>query len=136
MSPERFLVDTTVWVKYLRGLDASLKGRISSLVLEERVFTSEIIIMEILRGAKFDKEYNMLYQDFLALPQLAIDHDVWEMAWKTAYELRKIGVNIPMVDIIISAVAMHYKCILMHSDKHFNLIAKHTGLKAMEVIEA
>jgi hypothetical protein len=43
-----------------------------------------------------------------------------------------IGVNIPMVDI----VARHYKCILMHSDKHFNLLAKHTGLKAMEVIEA
>jgi hypothetical protein len=33
-------------------------------------------------------------------------------------------------------VTKAYKCILMHSDKHFNLIAKHTGLKAMEVIEA
>ena len=58
MRPERFLVDTTIWVKYLRGLDLSLKSRISSLVLEERVHTSEIIIMEILRGAKSDKEYN------------------------------------------------------------------------------
>ena len=30
--------------------------------------------MEILRGAKSDKGYSMLYQDFLALPQLVIDH--------------------------------------------------------------
>jgi hypothetical protein len=133
MSSERFLVDTTVWVKYLRGLDITLKDRISSLVLEGRVYTSEIIIMEILRGAKSDREYNMLYQDFLALPQLAINHGVWETAWKTAYTLRKIGVNIPMADVIISAVAMYHKCALMHSDKHFNLLAKHTGLKIFEI---
>ena len=133
MAPERFLIDTTVWVKYLRGLDASLKDRISSLVLEDKVFASEVIIMEILRGAKSAREYNMLYQDFLALPQLATDHDVWEMAWKTAYKIRKGGINVPMVDVIISAIAVRYKCTLMHSDKHFNLIAKHTGLKVMEV---
>lgn len=133
MRPERFLVDTTIWVKYLRGLDLSLKSRISSLVLEERVHTSEIIIMEILRGAKSDKEYNMLYQDFLALPQLKINYDVWEIAWKTAYKLRKVGVSIPITDVIISSVAMYNKCTLMHSDKHFNLLAKHIGLKAIEL---
>ncbi|MGB9714817.1 MAG: type II toxin-antitoxin system VapC family toxin [Thermodesulfovibrionales bacterium] len=134
MQPvDKFLVDTSVWVKCFRGLDTSLKDRISSLVLEDRVFVSEIIIMEILRGAKSDKEYNMLYQDFLALPQLTIDHDVWEMAWKTAYKNRKGGINVPMVDVIISAIAMRYKCTLLHSDKHFNLIAKQTGLKVMEV---
>lgn len=133
MNPEKYLVDTTVWVKYLRGLDVSIKNRIGSLVLEERVFTSEIIIMEILRGAKSDKEYNMLYQDFLALPQLAIDHNVWEKAWKDAYKLRKGGINIPMADMIISAVAVYYKCTLMHSDAHFNLLAKHSDLKAFEV---
>ncbi len=133
MSPERFLIDTTVWVKYLRGLDSFLKNRISSLVLEERAYTSEIIIMEILKGAKSDKEYNMLYQDFLSLPQLPIDHNIWEMAWKTAYKLRKIGINIPMVDVIISAVAMYHNCTLMHSDRHFAFLAKNAGLKVLEV---
>ena len=133
MNPERFLVDTTVWVKYLRGLDVSIKNRIGSLVLEERVFTSEMIIMEILRGAKSDKEYNMLYQDFLALPQLTIDHNVWKKVWKDAYKLRKGGINIPMADMIISAVAVYYKCTLMHSDAHFNLLAKHSDLKVLEV---
>lgn len=130
---EKFLVDTSVWVKCFRGLDISLKERISSLVLEDRVFVSEIIIMEILRGAKSDKEYKMLYEDFLAIPQLKTDHDVWEMAWKTAYKIRKIGINVPMVDVIISVTAMRYKCTLMHSDKHFNLLAKHTGLRVIEV---
>lgn len=133
MSSERFLIDTTVWVKFLRGLDASLKERLGILLSEERAFTSEIIIAEILRGAKSDREYDMLYQDFLALPQLVIDHNVWETAWKTAYKLRRNGINIPMADVIISATAMYYNYALMHSDKHFNLLAKHTGLKIIEV---
>lgn len=133
MSFEKFLIDTTVWVKFLRGLDLSLKEKLSALVLEDRVFTSEVIIMEILMGAKSDKEYNMLYQDFLALPQLVIDHNVWETAWKTAYKLRRNGINIPMADVIISATAMYYNYALMHSDKHFTLLAKHTGLKIIEV---
>ena len=133
MSSEKLLVDTTVWVKFLRGLDASLKEQLGFLVLENRVFTSEIIIMEILRGAKSDKEYSMLYQDFLALPQLVIDHNVWETAWKAAYKLRRNGIYIPMADIIISASAIYHKCTLMHSDKHFNLLAKHTELKIIEV---
>ena len=132
MSPERFLVDTTVWVKYLRGLDSGLKEHIRLLALEERAYTSEIIIMEVLRGAKSDKEYNMLYQDFLALPFLKTDTDVWETAWRTAYNLRRNGVNIPMVDVLIAAAAMYHKCTLMHSDRHFNLLAKHMGLKIME----
>ena len=133
MSSEKLLVDTTVWVKFLRGLDASLKEQLGFLVLENRVFTSEIIIMEILRGAKSDKEYSMLYQDFLALPQLAIDHTVWEKAWQTAYTIRRSGINIPMADIIIASTALYYKCTLMHSDKHFNLLTKHTELKTIEL---
>lgn len=133
MNSERFMVDTTVWIKYLRGLVPSLRNQISSLALEDRIYTSEIIIMEILRGAKSDREYNMLYDDFLALPQLIIDRNVWEIAWKTAYKLRKGGVNVPMADVIISATAMYYKCTLMHSDRHFNMIAKHASLKVLEV---
>ncbi|MEW6408686.1 MAG: PIN domain nuclease [Nitrospirota bacterium] len=130
---EGFLVDTSIWVKCFRGLDTSLKERVTSLILEDRVFTTEIIIMEILRGANSDKEYNMLYRDLLALPQLAVNSNIWEVAWKIAYKFRKSGVNVPMVDVIISAVAMYYKCILMHSDKHFNLIAKQSTLQILEV---
>jgi len=131
MSPERFLVDTTLWVKFLRGLDSGLRERLSSLTLEDRVFTCDIIIMEILRGALSEKNYSALREDLVALPQLAIDHAIWEEAWKMAFVLRKKGANVPAVDIIIAAVASHNKCILMHADKHFGLIAKHTNLKVL-----
>lgn len=128
-----FLIDTSMWVKCLRGTDASLQSRVAALILEKRAFTSEIIIMEILRGAKSDKEYDMLYNDFLALPQLTIDHNVWGSAWELAYKLKKKGINVPLVDTVIAATALHHKCTLIHSDKHFNMLAKHGGLKVLEM---
>ncbi|MBI4824990.1 MAG: PIN domain nuclease [Nitrospirae bacterium] len=133
MKADRYLVDTTVWVAYLRGGDASLKDRLGALVREDRVFMSEIVLTEILRGAKSDKDYAILREDFLALPQLAVTRDVWETAWHTAYHLRKRGVTTPLTDTLIASVCIHYKCSLIHADKHFNLIAKHTDLKTVEL---
>lgn len=133
MINKQFLVDTSIWIKCFREDNKSLQTQISSLILGKRVFTSEIIILEILRGAKSDKEYNSLYEDFLALPLLEINRKVWETAWKIAYKLRKKGVNAPLTDVLISGVALYYKCHLIHSDKHFNLISKLTDLKTMEL---
>jgi len=133
MNGEKFLLDTTIWVKYLRGLDGRLKDRVASLVLEDRAFITEVIIMELLRGAKSDKEYISLSEDFLVLPRLVADNPVWQAAWKLAYNLRKKGVNIPLADTLIAAVAIHYQCTLIHSDSHYTLVAKHAGLKAVEL---
>lgn len=133
MNPERFLVDTTVWVKYLRGLDPSVKERLAPLVLEEKVFITEIIIMEILRGSKSDREYSMLYQDFSAIPLLEINKGVWELAWRSAYKLRRSGINVPLADVLIASVAMYSKCVLLHSDRHFGIISKQLGLRAEEL---
>ncbi len=133
MSIESFLLDTTVWIKYLRGLDETARDKVGSMVLEQRAYTTEIIMMEILRGAKSNKEYAMLHADFLALPRLHINREVWETAWAIGFKLQRGGANVPLVDTLVSAVALHYKCTLLHADKHFPLIAKHTGLKTLEL---
>ncbi len=133
MSPEKFLIDTTIWVKFLRGMDESLRDRISTLVLKNCAYTSEIIIMEILRGAKSGKEYTMLRNDFLSLAQLSTNKEVWELSWRSAYKLRKKGINIPMADIIIASTAAHYNCTLIHSDRHFDLAEKHLNLKTVKI---
>ncbi|MBI5418071.1 PIN domain-containing protein [Candidatus Poribacteria bacterium] len=133
MNSEKFLIDTTIWIKYLRGLDLSLKNKIASFVIEDKAVTSEIIILEILRGAKSDKDYKMLYDDFNALPKLKLNDDIWKLVWQTAYKLQRNGVNVPLADILISVISVFYNCTLIHSDKHFSFIAKHTELKTLEI---
>ena len=133
MIDSKFLIDTSIWIKCFRGSDISLQSYISSIVIGKKAFISEMIALEILRGAKSDKEYNMLYEDLLALPNIELTGEVWEIAWKISYKLRKKGVNAPVVDVLISAIALHYKCTLLHCDKHFKLISEYTDLKEKEL---
>lgn len=60
MNGEKLLPDATIWIMFLRGLDDSLKDRVASLALEVRVSIAEVIILELLRGAKTDREYTSL----------------------------------------------------------------------------
>lgn len=132
MKSDRILVDTTIWVKFLRGSDTGVRDRLSAWIREEKVCTNEIIKLEILKGARSDREYALLLDDFSALELLTITAPVWELAGKTSYKLRKRGVDVPLTDILISATAVHYQCRLWHADKHFDLITGYAPLKTVE----
>jgi predicted nucleic acid-binding protein len=129
MIAKRFLVDTTVWVSFLRGGNPALKERFTALAMDDRLLTCEVIIAEIVRGAKSDKEYSALRNDFAALPMLEITGAVWEECGKLGFVLKKAGVTAPLVDILIAATAMHHRCTLLHGDRHFDLIARQVPLK-------
>ena len=118
MNFEKCLIDTTIWVLYFKG-EKELESRIRSLILEDRAVATEIIILEILRGAKSPKEYNQLYEDLKALPVIRLNEAVWEKSYRVGFELKKAGINMPLADILIAMVASHYNCLLLHRDKHF-----------------
>jgi predicted nucleic acid-binding protein len=132
MSADRYLIDTTIWVRYFGG-EASVEDRVRSLILQDKVLTTGIIILETLRGARTASEYSQLYRDFKALTLLSLDASVWEESYKLGFKLRKSGVVVPLPDILISALAIRYECPLMHRDKHFSLIAQHSKLKEYQV---
>ena len=131
MSDERFLVDTTVWVNFFRGGNDSLKVRMAGLIADDRVCMTEIIIFELLRGARSQKEYKMLLKDFSALPALSLDAKALQTAWETAFLCRQRGLNIPALDTLIASIAIRHGVTLMHSDRHYDLLSRHTSLKAL-----
>jgi len=132
MTSEKYLLDTTIWVRYFAG-EASIEERVRALILQDKVLTCGIIILEVLRGARTADEYSRLYRDFKALPMLSPDTSIWEESYKLGFKLRKAGVVVPLADILISAVAIRHECPLMHRDKHFSLIARHSRLKEVQI---
>lgn len=122
MKDDLVLADTTVWVHYLRGSSPEVKDRLVPLILENRLATADIIIMELLRGANSKKSFQILHDDLVALPRLVMDASTWDLAWKSGYQLRKTGVNVPLADILIAANAVQHGCLLLHSDKHFSML--------------
>jgi predicted nucleic acid-binding protein len=132
MNPEKCLIDTTIWVLYFKG-EKELEDEIKSLILKERAATCEIVTLEVLRGAKSQKEYGQLHADFAALSTLRLTDIIWEKSYKIGFKLRRTGINVPLADILIATVASHYNCLLLHRDKHFPLIKGVLGLREREM---
>ena len=129
MTNEIILADTTVWIHFLRGSGIQFQERLAPLIMADRLATTPLIIMEILRGAKSQKEYDKLSKDLAAVRCFDVSAKVWQRACKLGYTLRHKGINAPLTDTLIAAVAQEHNALLLHDDRHYEMIAAITPLK-------
>ena len=121
---ERFLVDTSVWIEALRpGGRQDIAGWLKEALLREAVVLAPPVKTEILIGAKDEKQFAELNEMLNALPLLESEPAVWERAAALGFRLRRRGLVIPLVDLIIASWAICCSCILVHRDRHYDLIA-------------
>jgi predicted nucleic acid-binding protein len=60
-----------------------------------------------------------------SLDLLPITPVVWEQAYELGFSLRRKGLMIPTVDLIIAALALENRTLLLHHDEHFEMIVPH-----------
>ena len=80
MTNEIILVDTSVWIHFLRGDGVHFRERLVPLIMADRLATTQLIIMEILVGAKSEKEYDKLSKDLVALRCFDVSAKLWQRA--------------------------------------------------------
>jgi hypothetical protein len=124
-----FLIDSSVWIEYLRpGGSRKVKERLKDILQKGEAVCCGIIVVEILRGAKNDKDFDVLQDSLLSLPQIPIDNTVIERASKWGYMLDRKGKVTSTTDLLISAAA-YKKARLLHIDSDFEMIATVVGLE-------
>lgn len=96
--------------------------------------TSPIIILELLQGCRSEEERSGLRIKLESLDVLPITQAVWEQAYELGFSLRSKGLTIPTVDVIIAALALENDCTVLHQDKHYEMIASHSTLRAKTFI--
>ncbi len=136
MAKQLLLIDTSVWIMYFRGdCSKSLKEFIYNSISTDIVATTEIIKLEILRGAKTEKKFNQLKEEFDALAQFKIDELTWQESYKLGFSLKRRGLTVPTVDILIATSAIINNTMVLHNDKHFDLISDHSALKTISAAQ-
>ncbi len=131
MSPDRFLVDTSVWLEVLppgRGGD-SLRQRVDELLAGDQVATTGMVRLELLGGARSESERVRLGRLLSALHLLPVAEEHWDEAAWMGFQLRKQGISVPFTDPLIGAVALGGGAVVLHRDRHFDLMASHLSLK-------
>ena len=124
-----FLVDSSAWIEYLRPTGSpSVKGRVREILAREEACTCGIVIVEVLRGARTEKDWAALHESLVALPQLLIDDAVVSKAARWGFQLDRKRATFSTTDLLIAAAA-HGKATLVHRDGDFTRMAAVIGLK-------
>jgi predicted nucleic acid-binding protein len=135
MTSNLVLVDTSAWILALkRGADATAKRKIDGLLSENRVAITPMIYLELLGGVKSQGEFQRLKSRLEALQQIPLAKREWEEAAKLAFELRRKGRTFPYTDILICAAALLHKLLLLHADRHFDIMAEEVPLKVENML--
>ena len=122
------LIDTSAWIaSFKKAGDHELKEFMKQATVSGLAATSPIIILELLQGCKTVKEHDSLKIQLESLDILQMTAAVWEKAYELGFVLRRKGLTIPTVDLIIAALAIENKTLLIHHDEHFEMIARHNS---------
>jgi predicted nucleic acid-binding protein len=129
-----YLVDTSVWVEFLRGERIAIKKRLEKLLDENRTAVSGIILAELLSGISNEKDRDFLEESFLGLPFLETTRDIFATAGKMGAILRKKGTTMPLSDLLIAALAKTHTLTVLTLDNHFQTLARPLGVQ-MELLK-
>lgn len=133
---DRILIDTSAWIESFKKTgNKSLQQLIIKILDSSQVATTNIIILELLQGCRDKKEYADMKRRLESLELLPANGKVWEMAYYAGYNLKKNGITIPTIDLIIASIAKAYDYTLIHHDKHFRLVTKHLDISTIDFID-
>ena len=128
-----FLIDSSAWIEYLRPKGSSkVKERVREALEKENVACCGMVVVEILRGAKDKKTFQMLKETLLSLPQIPISNTAIEKAAQWGFMLAKKGKTVPTTDLFIASAA-DGKAIVLHVDSDFETIASITGVEQEKI---
>ncbi|KXK24830.1 MAG: hypothetical protein UZ01_03692 [Candidatus Brocadia sinica] len=133
---DRILIDTSAWIESFKKTgNKNLQQLIIKTLDSSHVATTNIIILELLQGCRDKKEYAEMKLRLESLELLPANGKVWEMAYNAGYNLKKNGITIPTIDLIIASIAKAYNYTLIHHDRHFRLVTKHLELSIIDFID-
>jgi predicted nucleic acid-binding protein len=125
------VADTSVWIDYVRGIDAPHTDLLDYELLHNRIITGDIIIVEFLQGFRNEKDIkaarqlmdSLEYYDFLG-KEVALE------AAANFRRLRKSGITVrKTIDVIIATFCLENGFELLHNDRDFDPMEKYLGLK-------
>ena len=129
---DKVIIDTSAWIESFRpGSEKSFQHSVKDLIIKELVLLPGIIKTELLRGTKNKKEFNQLNQMLKGLTYLTVAEDFWERLSEFSFQLFRKGIVVPLTDTYIALLCIENQVMLLHRDKHFDMIAQKTKLSIL-----
>jgi len=118
------LIDTSVWVDYLRGQNQQLVEMVKGLIITQRARLCGLVLAELLSGVRAKEDRDVLERTLEALAYLEVSRLTWTLTGEMSTELRVRGVRIPLTDLVVAALAIEHDCEFLTSDGHFDHVPR------------
>jgi predicted nucleic acid-binding protein len=142
----RILIDSSVWIDHFRG-DRTRETAIFGMLLawldpelehgdhEEtaNLVVGDLIVCEVLRGIPDPREFALVKNALLSFEVVTIGGLELALAAAAHYRaLRRLGITVrKTIDLLIGTYCIANDCALLHSDRDFDPMTRHLGLRAL-----
>ena len=124
------LVDTSVWIEVLRDKSGDTVSAFRNRIGNDVVVFCRFIQLELLQGAKDEREWKRLDEYLATQYYLEISDSTWRSAARLYFNSRRSGITVRSpIDCCIACIAMEARTILLHRDHDFEKIAEITSLE-------
>ena len=126
-------VDTSVWSLALRR-DVSAAGPAverlrDALETGEGVFTTGLVLQELLQGFHGPKARDAIVERFGALPLLVPDRSDHVEAAELRNTCRRNGIQVGTIDALLAQLCRRHELLMLTADRDFELMSRHVDLR-------
>ena len=127
------LVDSSVWIDYLRGTTTPQTDKLDALLGVTPLAIGDLIMTEVLQGCPTDRDFNRVRKTLDTLTFLTLGGpDVAVLAAKHFRRLRSRGITVrKTIDTVIATRCILDGLELLHCDRDFEPFEKHLGLRCV-----
>ncbi len=126
-------VDTSVWSHALRrdsaGSAPELVRLREALASQEAVYTTGLVLQELLQGFRGPNANDAIVERFVALPMVVPSRDDHVAAADIRNTCRRHGVQLGTIDALLVRLCVRHDLEMLATDNDFHHAARHTPLR-------
>jgi len=131
------VVDSSVWIGNLRGLENQAVRRLREVVNEadDQILVGDLILLEVLQGARDDVHADRIERNLRQYPVVPmLDEAIAIRAARNYRLLRTQGITVrKTIDMIIGTFCVTGDHLLLHDDRDFDPMTEHLGLRVVRI---
>jgi predicted nucleic acid-binding protein len=124
----KILVDTSLWIEFFKNASSTKTAALKKLISIDQVVIAGPVLVELYQGARSLSELKGIKTALSVLHALDTNESIWEKGGMLSFELKRKGLTMKTMDIILASLAIHHNCYLYSLDKDFETIARYSNL--------
>ena len=127
------IVDTTVWVDYLRGTCNPETDWLDREADQERLGLTDLILCEVLQGVRSDREFRRVREELLKFELFEAGGERLAVAAAQNFRsIREKGRTVrKTIDCLIATFCLANGHALLHRDRNFDAFEQNLGLTVL-----